>query len=123
MSIQEKPGTPEFANLIRSWIHYDNLTTSLTKQASNSRKLRDNYEENIIQSLQRAGATNSIIKINSGQISVTEEKTTQHISMSFIETALHDYFRSLGRTDETENIMKYIKSRRTVTKIPRLKKQ
>ena len=52
-----------------------------------------------------------------------EEKTKQHISISFIETALHDYFRSLARNDETDSIMSFIKGRRSIIKTERLKKE
>ena len=116
------PGTPEFSSLVRSWMHYDNLSISLSKQASNSRKLRDNYEEAILGSLKKVNAMNAVIQVTGGKIQVSEEKSAQHLSMNFIEQTLHSYFKQYNKQDDTENIIKYIKSNRGVNKSSKLKR-
>ncbi len=120
--IISKPGTPDFAALIRSWVHYDNLATSHSKQAHNSRKLRESYETAIITSLKNVNAANAIIQIAGGKIQITEEKATQHISLSLITQLLHDYFKQYNKQDDTDNIINYITSHRKTTTVQKLKK-
>jgi hypothetical protein len=119
-----KPGTPEFAGAVRSWAHYDNLVSTHTKQASNSRKIRDNYENVIIESLKKVGAENAVIQMSTGKIQIAAEKSLQHMSLGLFETLLHEYFKSNGGThkDETDNIMKFIKSKRHVNITQKLKR-
>lgn len=120
--VVSKPGTPEFAALIRSWVHYDNLATSHSKQAQNSRKIRESFENAIITSLKNVNAANAIIQVAGGKIQIADEKSTQNISLTLITQLLHDYFKQYGKQDETENIMNYISSHRKVTTTQKLKK-
>ena len=116
------PGTPEFGSLVRTWMHYDNLSISLSKQASNSRKLRDNYEDAIINSLKKVNAINAVIQVTGGKIQVNEEKSAQHLSMNLIEQMLHSYYKQYGKQDDTDNIIKYIKANRGINKTSKLKR-
>lgn len=116
------PGTPEFGSLVRTWMHYDNLSISLSKQASNSRKLRDNYEDSIINSLKKVNAINAVIQVAGGKIQVNEDKSAQHLSMNLIEQLLHSYYKDNNKQDETANIVKYIKTNRGINKTTKLKR-
>lgn len=116
------PGTPEFGGLVRSWMHYDNMSISLSKQASNSRKLRDSYEDAIINSLKKVNAINAVIQVTGGKIQVNEEKSAQHLSINLIEQMLHSYYKQYNKQDDTENIIKYIKTNRGINKTNKLKR-
>ena len=55
-------------NLVRSWVHYDTLTANFNKQAQNTRKERDKYEEEIIKTLQESNYDKAVIQISGGKI-------------------------------------------------------
>lgn len=116
--------TQEIANLIRNWVHYDNLATSLGKQAQNARRVRDEFEEKIIQQLTVNKMDNAIIQIQGGRLSIIEEKHQQPLSLTRIEEGLKDYFAKPGAgLDQTANIMRHLKGTRQVDVVRRLKKQ
>lgn len=117
-----KPGTVEFAHLIRTWIHYDNLSSSLAKQGTNARSVRDKYQNVIIDSLKNSNATNAIIQTSGGKIQVSNEKTQQHLSMGLIQELMHAYFKTSGKEDSTDSIIAFIKTNRPSNTVHKLKK-
>jgi hypothetical protein len=104
------PGS--IGNSVRNWIHYDNLASSFHKQASNARKIRDDYETKIINHLHTNKMENAIIQIGGGKLSVVEEKKPLQLTMSKIEELLHMYYKYRGGKDETLDIMQFIKANR-----------
>ena len=84
--------TQELANLVRNWVHFDNLATSLSKQATNARKLRDDFETNIITMLQSNQMENATIQIHGGKLVIQNEKHSQPLTFTRLEDQLHKYF-------------------------------
>lgn len=114
----------QFGNLIRSWVHYDNLLASLNKQVKNVRDVRSNYESQVLQMLRTSGTPNPIIQIAGGRVMVGEDKHQQPLSFKSLETMLHQYFRQRpGTRDETLEILKFIREQRQVSVSPCLKRQ
>ena len=102
--------TNEFASWVRNYVHYDNLTTQFTKQASGSRKLRDEFEDRIIQNLRSNNMQNAVIQIAGGRLQYAEEKSIPSLTIPRLEQYLHAYFKQKGNgLDETENILRYVK--------------
>jgi hypothetical protein len=119
--------TQELANLVRNWVHFDNLSTSLSKQASNARKLRDDFENSIITMLQSANMENATIQIHGGKLVVQNEKHSQPLTFTRVEEHLHKYFlekrvKDLSAPDETSDILKFIRSHREVEVSKKLKR-
>jgi hypothetical protein len=98
--------------LVRNWIHYDGLASSFYKQSMNARKVRDNYEDGIINHLSSTGRENAIIQVGGGRMNIVEEKKPVPLSLSKIEELLHMYYRSRGGRDESLDIMQFIRSNR-----------
>lgn len=120
--------TQELGNYVRNWVHYDNLSSTLSKQTQNARRIRDEFEEKIVTQLHSHNMDSAVIQIQGGRLSVIEERHTQPLTLTRVEEGLHAYFeeqKRLGRpiTDDTSNIMKFLKSTRPVEVIRRLKKQ
>lgn len=122
--------TQELGNIVRNWVHYDNLTSSLSKQTQSARKIRDEFETKILQQLHVHNMETAVIQIQGGRLVVSEEKHTQPLTLSRIEEGLHAFYaeqklKSGGRpvSDETGSIMKFLKSHRDVEVVKRLKKQ
>lgn len=116
--------TNQLGNWVRSYVHYDNLASSLQKQLQNARKVKDEFETKIIQSLQTHKMENAVIQIAGGQLQVADEKHTNSLTLTLLEDLLHNYYKSQGRqgTDETTDIMKYIKNERGSSTSKKLKK-
>ncbi len=117
--------TNEFANLVRNWVHYDNLATNLNRQVQNARKLKDEFEQQIIGMLKGNKMEKAVIQIAGGRLLVGEEKHTNPLTITRIEELLHAYYgrKPVGTTDETPEIMKFLRSQRGFETNLRLKKQ
>lgn len=123
---QQQPpvNTQELAFLIRNWVHYDNLASSLYRQTTNARKVRDEFETKILQGLRSANMENAVIQIAGGRLVVHEERHNQPLTLGRLEEVLHGYFSSKpGSLDDTQNIMKFMRKQRGYEVVKRLKKQ
>lgn len=116
--------TQTLADMIRSWVHFDNLAATFTRQAQQARTARARWEGLIMENLRKNKLTNAIIQIAGGRLTVHEEKHSQPLTLQRLEQLLHKYFqqRPVGSNDETSEIMAFIKANREVTLETRLKK-
>lgn len=116
--------TNQLGNWVRNYVHYDNLASSLQKQLSNARKVKDDFETKIISTLEASNMSNAVIQIAGGKLTVAEEKHTNALTLTRLEELLHSYYKSQGRqaTDETQELMKYIKAERGSDTTKKLKK-
>lgn len=112
----------EIATWVRNWVHYDNLTTSLSKQTTNARKMRESYEYQIIAALRRNHMENAVIKVSGGQISLSHEKTSTSLTLGRIEEIAQKYFELRGGGDESEAFMRFLRKNRGTEESIRLKK-
>ena len=114
--------------MVRNWVHYDNLTTSLSKQTQNARKIRDEFESKILQQLHVHNMETAVIQIQGGRLVVSEERHTNPLTLSRIEETLHAFYadqNTKGRPmpDMSDLIMKFLKTNRGSDVVKKLKKQ
>lgn len=103
----------ELGSWVRHYVHYDNLTKNYTNQAGASRKIRDDFENKIIQNLRTNNMQNAIIQISGAKLQYNEEKMIPSLSMPRLEIYLHSYFKQKGNgIDETDSILRYIKAQK-----------
>lgn len=116
--------TQTLADMIRSWVHFDNLAATFTRQTQQARTARARWEGQIIDNLKQTKMTNAIIQIAGGRLTVHEEKHANPLTLQRLEELLHGYFqqRPPGSDDETSDIMNYIKSHRGSVIETKLKK-
>ena len=119
MNIQQKE---DIANLIRNYVHYDNLTSTLQKQTQNARIVRDDFEKRIIHELKLNNMENAVIQIVGGRLKVVEENHFNPLSFKYLEELLHNYYTSKKVSYDTSNIIKYVKTNRKVETFSKLKK-
>ena len=103
---------PGIGTYVRYWLHYKNLASSLYKQFGAARKVQDDYEKQVIGSLQRSGMEKATIQIGGGNIHVVDKREPNPLSLTKIEGLLHGYYRQKGGKDETMDIMTYIRGNR-----------
>jgi len=112
----------DIANLIRNYVHYDNLVTNFQKQTQNARIVRDDFEKRTINELKVSGMENAIIQIVGGKLKVVEEKHSPPLSFKSLEESLHKYYQLKKQPDETSNVIKFIKESREFETNLKLKK-
>ena len=100
---------------VRYWLHYNNLASSFYKQYGSAKKVKDDYEKQIISTLQQNGMENATIQIGGGQLNVVDKREPNLLSLTKIEELLHGYFRQRGGKDETMDIMTFIRANRGYT--------
>lgn len=115
--------TQEVGFHVRNWVHYDNLATSLYRQTTNARKVRDEFENKIIDALRSSHMENAVIQIAGGRLILQEERHNQPLTLARIEEILHTYYVSRNLPDDTGNIMKFIKKQREFKVVNKLRKQ
>jgi hypothetical protein len=105
---------PDLPHLVRSYVHYDNLVNNYTKQAGGARKLRDQFEDQIIKTLRTNRMENAVIQIAGATLQCTNEKSVPSLSMPRLEQYLHGYYAQKGNgLDETDAILRYIRLQKT----------
>jgi len=115
----------EFNKWVRHYVHYDTLTKSFQQQTTNARKMKDAYEEKIIEALDQTKMKNAIIQIAGGTVKLVEDKHPAPLTFIHLESMLHDYFKAKGARfpDETDSIIRYIKENRKQVTNSQLKRE
>lgn len=110
--------------MIRSWVHFDNLAATFTRQAQQARSARARWEQQVIAYLNTTNMANAIIQIAGGRLTVVEEKHADQLTFKNLEVLLHDYYskKPPGSDDETNALLSFIKANRNSTVSTRLKK-
>ncbi len=106
---------PGIGTSVRYWLHYNNLASSFYKQYGSAKKVKDEYEKQIISNLQQNGMEKATIQIGGGQIHVIDKREPNQLSLTKIEELLHGYFRQKSGKDETQDIMTFIRANRGYT--------
>ena len=116
--------TQGLADMIRSWVHFDNLSATFARQAQQARTARARWEAQVLEHLRASKMVNAIIQIAGGRLTVHEEKHANPLTLQRLETLLHEYYgkKAPGSDDETSDIMAFIKANRGSTIETRLKK-
>jgi hypothetical protein len=110
---QSPIGTGQLAIWVRNWVHYDNLATNFTKQSGQSRKLRDDFELKIIDTLKQQKMETAQIQITGAKLQLVQEKSFPSLTIGRLEDYLHQYFKKKGvMMDETEQIMRFIREQK-----------
>ena len=106
---------PGIGTAVRYFLHYSNLASSFYKQYGSAKKVKDEYEQQIINTLRQSGMEKATIQINGGQITVVDKREPNQLSLTKIEELLHGYFRQKGGQDQSLDIMTFIRSNRGYT--------
>ncbi len=103
---------PGVGTLVRYYLHYSNLSQSFYKQYGSAKKVKDDYEKQIIGTLQQNGMEKATIQIGGGVLNVVDKREPNQLSLTKIEDLLHSYFRQKGGQDQTLDILTFIKANR-----------
>ena len=123
-ALSKLPPTPsgDLVDAVRHWVHFDNLAESLQKQVTNARSLRSSYEDKILTHLESGPMKGATLQITGATLTKATRPKTTDLSWSFLETTLHEYYRTRGKPDETTALLEFLQSKRDTRVIPYLKK-
>lgn len=113
-AIIPRGGAPqsELVDAVRHWVHFDNLAESLTKQVTNARTMRSQFEDKILKLLEDTGMRNATLQITGATLQRTSSFKATDLSWSFLEKQLHDYYKVHGKTDETGAVLEFMRKNR-----------
>lgn len=112
----------ELVECVRQWVHFDNEVEFKTKQVTNARTMRSNFEDRILKLLESSGMPNAVLQIKGATLQRATRSKTVDLSWTYLETNLHEYYKSKGKPDETAAILEFLQSHRGVKATDYLKK-
>lgn len=112
----------ELVDAVRHWVHFDNLSESLTKQVTNARNMKSKFEDQILKLLEATGMRNAVLQITGATLQRASRPKQSDLSWTFLESTLHDFYKSRGKPDETAALIEFLQSRRTTKNVEFLKK-
>ena len=100
----------ELPTLVRNFVHYDNLASNYSKQASGARNLRNEYESKVIHALRSNNMENAVIQVSGARLQCTEEKSAPSLTLPRLQQYLDKYYAQKGTgVNETEAILRFIR--------------
>lgn len=102
----------ELAEAVQKWVHFDNLSETLNKQAYNARTVRAQHETNVLRLLEGTGMKKATIQITGATLQCAQRTKPGDLSWSYVEEQLHNYFKTKGKTDETSEILNFLQDHR-----------
>ena len=112
----------DLVDAVRHWVHFDNLAESLQKQVTNARNMRGTFEERILRHLDTTAMRGATLQITGATLTKATRPKTTDLSWSFLETALHDFYKTRGKPDETAALLEFLQAKRDTKLVPYLKK-
>ena len=123
-AIARAPPAPssDLVDAVRHWVHFDNLAETLQKQVTNARDKRADFEAKILTYLETTAMRGATLQITGATLQRSTRPKTTDLSWSFLESHLHEYYKTKGRPDETAAIVEFLQSKRDTRLIPFIKK-
>jgi hypothetical protein len=109
--------------LVRLWVYLDNKIKDTNSECRKLRATKDAYELQILQQLKASNMVNPVIQIGGGRIIMSEDKASQPLSYTMLESSLMKYYAlKPGAKNETKDILAFVRAQRTVQSTPCLKR-
>jgi hypothetical protein len=110
---RSKKGQEEAEVIERKYARLEEaLALQFDPTSDSAKKIKDDYEDQIIKTLQQNGMEKATIQIGGGQLNVIDKREPNQLSLTKIEELLHGYFRQKGGQDQTLDIMTFIRANR-----------
>lgn len=116
--------TTEFAEMVRNWVHFDNLIAGFQRQIGQVRAAKTRWEKEILDELKNKNMLNAIIQISGARLTAHEEKHSNALTLTRIEELLNDYYskKPKGTPNESAEIISHIRAHRQYVSKTVLKK-
>ena len=110
------PVTPSSASTlfdkqIQKWVEMDNKIKKMNAELKSSRELKNDLETSIMTIVNNKKLLNTSLSLPDGKLRFVETKTTNPISLTFVEKCLNDL---IPNKSQVQHILKYMKEKREI---------
>lgn len=112
-------GLTLFDKQIQKWVELDNKIKKINAELKSSRELKNDLETSIMETVNSKKILNTSLSIPDGRLRFVETKTTNPISLNFLEQCLNDL---IPNKSQVQHILKYIKEKREIKINPEIKR-
>lgn len=93
---------------VKNWVHFDNLCINLAKQMTTARNLKNSFETQILSQLGKVKR----LRIKDAYLEPVTKSISVPLNWTGLEETLHQYYAEKKRTDETAEIIDFLKNNR-----------
>jgi len=104
-------GLTLFDKQIQKWLELDNKIKKMNAELKTSRELKNDLETSIMETVNNKKLLNTSLSLPDGKLRFVETKTTNPISLTFVEQCLNDL---IPNKSQVQHILKYIKEKREI---------
>jgi len=119
---QSNTNNADLIDSVRHWVHFDNLAEALSKQITNARNMRNNFEDKILKLLEAPGLKNAVLQLNGANLQKQTKFKASDLTWGFLEEHLHEYHKAKGKPDDTKLIVEFLQKNRGGKHVDYLKK-
>jgi hypothetical protein len=100
-----------FDKQIQKWVEVDNKIKKINAELKSSRELKNDLETSIMTTVNNKKLLNTSLSLPDGKLRFVETKTTNPISLTFVEQCLNDL---IPNKSQVQHILKYMKGKREI---------
>ena len=100
-----------FDKQIQKWIELDNKLKKINSEIKTTREMKNDLEASIMETVNNKKLLNTTLSTIDGRLRFIETKTSNPISLTFIEKCLHEI---IPNTSQVQHILRYIKEKREI---------
>lgn len=103
--------TTTFDKQIQKWVEIDNKIKKINAELKTSREMKNDLETSIMTTVNNKKLLNTTLSLPDGRLRFVETKTTNPISLTFVEQCLNTL---IPNKSQVQHILKYIKEKREI---------
>jgi CxxC motif-containing protein len=108
-----------FDKQIQKWIELDNKLKKINNEIKTTREMKNDLEASIMEIVNNKKLLNTSISTTDGRLRFIETKSSNPLSLTFIEQCLHEI---IPNASQVQHILKYIKEKREIKINPEIKR-
>mgnify|MGYP000636550095 CR=1 FL=1 len=109
----------EFKEQIQQWVTIDNQLKIIGERMKELRDKKNEITDQINTHIETAELSNSVVKINDGQLKFIKVKETQPLTFKYLETCLSEIIKN---EEQVKKIIEYVKNKREITYVSEIKR-
>jgi ferritin len=109
----------EFKEQIQQWVTIDNQLKIIGERMKELRDKKNEITDKINAHVEIAELSNSVVKINDGQLKFIKVKETQPLTFKYLETCLSEIIKN---EEQVKKIIEYVKNKREITFVSEIKR-
>jgi hypothetical protein len=119
MNLVSAPSSSLFDKQIQKWVEVDNKIKKMNAELKSSREMKNDLETSIMTTVNNKKLLNTSFSLSDGRLRFIETKTTNPISLTFVEQCLNDL---IPNKSQVQHILKYMKEKREIKINPEIKR-